>query len=365
VAQGFAGNASLVTGRTIGLDCSQENNMRSVAVVSVAMWAASVALAGFTVPQQAGPINSNGAAGDAGNGIFTFDYAGAQFIPGQLTFSGLLTSGGVNSYPSEARWKITNPAGQVGLFQPTTTSGAWSGTLAIGPVNAADLENIFTGNNVGTWTFEAYESYDDSGLDAWWNDVNFSFASFVAPYWSESFETSVPPAGWTEVSTPGHTQAAQTTWFQTTTSYAHGLASAQCNYDYNQDEWLYSDNITAVSNMTLTGKTMGSIYWGTPPSQGGTYDNYDVQAWIIRGGTYGGGDDVMIAKLDDNWVMTWVWADFSYNLDPLLTLGETFQLGFRYVGDDGAQGNIDGLALTPEPASLVLLALAGLALRRR
>lgn len=354
--------------------------MRRVAVLSMTMLAASLALAGFTVPTVPGPVNSDHAAGVAGNGIFTYAYGGPAFIPGQLTFSGLLTSGGVGSYLTEARWKITNPAGQSGLFQPIASGTTWTGQYTVNPVNAGGLQSIFTGNNVGTWTFEAYESYDDTGVDAWWNSVNFSFADYVAPqpsHWPgqvEGFETGVPPQNhplnngvWSQTMTAGHTQALFTTWYAQTGSAPEGTQYASVQYDYNQDEWMYSPNATAVPGMVLSGKTMGSPYWGRPPSEGGTFDNYDVQAWVIRGGAYGGGDDVMIAKLDDNWAGTtpYVWFNFSYGINSLLTLGESFRIGFRYVGNDGAQGAIDGVLLTPEPAAFLLLAVAGLALRRR
>lgn len=347
--------------------------------ILIVRWTSALALAGFTATG-AGPYNSDTSTPGAPNGELTWNYAGPDFTPGSLLFSGLATSGGVGSYLSELRWRITNPGGQSGYLQPTTGT-TWTGTLPIGPASFSGLQTIFTGTSVGTWLFQAYESFDDAGLDAWWNDVSFGFGDYIPPVPSrwpgevEGFETGVLPANhpqnsgtWNAVTTAGHSQGQKTTWYAETYGPAEGAQFASCEYDpalVAQDEWLLSPDAVAAPGMVFSGKTVGSVYWGKPPEQGGTYDNYDVQAWIIRGGSFGGDDDSMIAKLDDNWQVNWQWADFSYNLTGLLMPGETFRIGLRYVGTDGAQGGVDAILLTPEPASLALIALAGLILRHR
>jgi len=154
---------------------------------------------------------------------------------------------------------------------------------------------------------------------------------------TEGFEGGVPPAGWTAIAT----HSGNLTWFQTTGSYYEGLASAQCEYDpalVPQDEWLISGPMTLFGNFTLSGATMGSVYWGITP-----YDNYDVEAWIVIGPNVNDGDDILIAQLDtDNWVSNWTWATFSYTV---AAPPQTFRLGIRYVGVDGAQGNVDALLI--------------------
>jgi hypothetical protein len=339
-------------------------------LVAAGLLTAGTALAGFTATN-AGPIESTGPIGDAGNGGFSYVYAGAEFTPGNLTFSGQLTSGGVGSWLSEARWRITNPAGEAVTIQPSTTSSSWTGTQAIGPVTFTGLQTLMTGTSIGSWAFDAYESYNDADLDATWTDVSFEVGDYVPPTpvpWPggvESFETGVPPTNhpgntgsWEVVASAG--QSGTTTWHQ----YASGFeseSSATVLYDYDQNEWLYTPYATAVGGMTLSGQSMGSLYWGTPVEQGGMYDNYDMNVYIVHA------DDstTLVGKLDDTWTDTYLWTAFSYDLDSLLTLGEQFRIGFQYVGNDGAQGSIDAVLLTPEPASLVLLALAGLMIRRR
>ncbi|MBN2447034.1 MAG: PEP-CTERM sorting domain-containing protein [Phycisphaerae bacterium] len=338
-----------------------------ISISMVGLLLTAQATAGFSV-FETGPINSVGYQGDAGNGVFSYNYAGADFVPGTLVFSGDALSGDVGSWLSELSFAVTNPAGQTGTISGFGASSSWTGTTAIGPLTIGGLNNVFTGTSVGTWTFEAFESYDDSGTDAIWSNLSFDIADYVVPtpnQWPgevEDFETGVPPAGWTSIANNAET------WQTGTTAY-DGVQSAVCFYDSTysgtQDEWMLSPMATATAGMNLSGQTMGSIYWGTPTSQGGTFDNYDVEAWIIRGGVVGDGDDTLIGTLDDNWAASYEWAGFSYDLDGMLALGEDFQIGFRYYGYDGAQGNIDAVLLTPEPASLFLLGLVGFALRRR
>lgn len=351
---------------------------RFAAILTSALFLTGVAGAQFTATD-AGPIDSFGPAGDPNNGMFTYNYAGTDFVPGELTFYGEATSGDVGSWLSELSWLITNPAGEQVSFGPGSGT-TWTGTEIIGPDTYVGLQSFFTGTSVGTWTFEAYESYDDAGLDAYWNNVSFQIDEYVPPtpsMWPgevEGFETGVPPmshpsnnGAWSVISTSGHTGT--DTWYQETYSPAEGANYASVQYDAElvpQDVTLLSPIATAVAGMELSGQTSGSIYWGTKPEQGGTFDNYDGEVWIVRGGTLGDGDDTFIGLLDDFWVSSFVWESFSYNLDDYgLVAGEDFQIGFRYVGLDGAQLNLDGVLLTPEPSSIMLLALAGLGLIRR
>ncbi|MFH0981763.1 MAG: GEVED domain-containing protein [Planctomycetota bacterium] len=163
---------------------------------------------------------------------------------------------------------------------------------------------------------------------------------------NESFEGTFPPTGWTTVVTnPGYTWHAYTG----VPPLPDGVMHANCVYDpalAPQDEWLLTPALTLSGPVTLTGWTMGSVYWGITP-----YDNYDVEAWIVIGAV-GGGDDILIAQLDeDNWVTNWVWEDFSYTFPAP---AGTFRIGLRYVGVDGAQGGLDLIVvdgLTGPPAN--------------
>lgn len=196
-----------------------------------------------------------------------------------------------------------------------------------------------------------------------------AFAAGTAPaeiLLDEGFNSAVPPTGWTAVVTN------EFTWEFGDYEPFEGAGYATCLYDENytgtQDEWLVSPVLnTSYASATLGGATNGSVYWGKPPDQGGTYDNYDLEVWIILGDGVNDGDDILLGKLDDFWVESYVWEDFSYDLTGLFTPGEDFRIGFRYYGYDGAQGSIDGILVTaiPTPGAIALLGLAGLVGSRR
>lgn len=174
--------------------------------------------------------------------------------------------------------------------------------------------------------------------------------------WHESFELTFPPAGWEVLSLTGHT--GNETWHHSG-EHSDGWYSAACDWDPNlitQDNWLVTPTFTATDGMVLHGDTMGLVEYGA--------NNYDVEAWIVRG-DLGGTDDEYVGLLDAVWPADWVWAEFCFDLGPLLTTGEAFKLGFRYEGRNGADAFIDNLCLTPEPTAAVLLVLGSLVLRRR
>jgi hypothetical protein len=162
---------------------------------------------------------------------------------------------------------------------------------------------------------------------------------------SEGFEGGVvPPAGWTEqVTNPSWN------WKIKTVGGPHtGLYAADVEYDPDlipQDEWLLSP-LVQLSSGTLTFWTEGSVYWCRD-----TYDNCDLEIWLVVG-TVGGGDDVYLGLADDDWPGSWVWAQSTFNLTPYLP-GGPIRLGFRYVGTDGAQIALDDILLDGQGLSLV------------
>lgn len=301
----------------------------------------------------------------AGTTTYNMTLAGGYTL-GDIDWSGFASTINSGTYGSELTLDLTGPGAfgtqtvQLGSGTTYDPGAAFSGLTSA-------FENI--GDPAGMWTFDFYEGYDDGsdGLaDATWDNINFGFYDYVPPMpaiWCEGFETAVPPAGWDAVSYSGHSGIEM--WSQGA-SAAEGLASAQCDWDpdlVTQDNWLVSPSATALSTMEVTGQTMGSYYWGVDP-----YDNYDIELWIIRGATYGDGDDDYVADIDDdNWLENWTWEEFSYDISGFLTPGETFSVGFRYAGVDGAQGNIDDVCLRgiPEPSTLALLGFGALALIRR
>jgi hypothetical protein len=152
---------------------------------------------------------------------------------------------------------------------------------------------------------------------------------------TEGFEAGVvPPAGW-----GAQIQNASYTWkLMAPTGTPHGgTYAADVEYDpalSPQDEWLLTPSMILYGNVTLTGWSMGSVYWGITP-----YDNYDLEAWAVVGPTAGDGDDILLGQLDtETWVTNWTWAQFTYNFTAPTA---PFRIGFRYVGTDGAQAGLD------------------------
>ena len=166
-------------------------------------------------------------------------------------------------------------------------------------------------------------------------------ASPEAVVFSEDFEGGVvPPAGWTR-----QAQNAAYSWKLMTVGTPHaGSFSADVEYDpalVPQNEWLLSpaENLTAG---TLSLWSLGSLYWCRD-----TYDNCDLEVWIVVGPTAGDGDDIYVGAADTAWTADWTWAQSVFDLTSLLP-GGPVRVGFRYVGTDGAQIALDDILLDGE-----------------
>jgi hypothetical protein len=172
-------------------------------------------------------------------------------------------------------------------------------------------------------------------------EVGLSAPRFAAKpsavIFQEGFESgAVPPSGWTaQVSDSGFT------WGPLTTSPHSGTYFADVQYDSNlaqQDEWLlspaFSNNPASVSFWS-----MGSVYWCRD-----TYNNCDLEVWLVVGATAGDADDIYVGTADGSWTANWTWAQSSFSLTPLLPAGPV-RLGFRYHGLDGAEVGLDDVVL--------------------
>lgn len=137
---------------------------------------ALVAVAGFAnasfVMSGAGPFVSDGPIGTATNGHLTGTNTGGSSIIGSITFSGDLTSGGVGSFLTEARWNIKDvTTGVTASMQPFASGTTWSGTQSV--TKTIGLVAWYNGGD--SMDLESYESFNDSGTDATWNNVSFTF----------------------------------------------------------------------------------------------------------------------------------------------------------------------------------------------
>jgi hypothetical protein len=154
---------------------------------------------------------------------------------------------------------------------------------------------------------------------------------------NEGFESGVvPPGGWTRVASD-----VSYSWKLMTVGTPHGgTYAADVEYDpapAAQDEWLLSPVINACTG-TLSFWSAGSVTWCRD-----TYDNCDLNAWIVVG-DLGGGDDIFITEADPTWLTNYTWAQSSVDISSLLP-GGPVRIGFQYVGNDGAQVILDDILL--------------------
>jgi hypothetical protein len=159
---------------------------------------------------------------------------------------------------------------------------------------------------------------------------------------TEGFEGGVvPPTDWTLIQTNPNQ-----TWKILVAGIPHsGSYAADVLYDENlleQDELLISPTINP-SSATLEFWSFGSLYWCRD-----TYDNCNLEVWLVRG-AWGGGDDIYVALADDDWTATWEWSQTTIDLTPYLP-GGPVRIAFRYTGQNGAQIALDDIQLAYEEA---------------
>ncbi len=162
----------------------------------------------------------------------------------------------------------------------------------------------------------------------------------------EGFESGiVPPTDWMLL----QTNPRQTWKIQTAVVPYEGTYLADVEYDASleqQDEVLLSPELMLQSGI-LDFWSFGSLYWCRD-----TYDNCDLNIWIVVGDWDGGtGDDIYVGKADDDWTTTWAWANSVFDLTPLLP-GVPVRIAFQYYGLDGAQVGLDAILLDGQLGSL-------------
>ena len=165
---------------------------------------------------------------------------------------------------------------------------------------------------------------------------------------TQGFESGIfPPGGWGLLTTnQGYT------WQVNSNSPHTGNYAAEVLYDPKlnvQDEVLLSQQLL-IKEAILHFWSMGSIDWCRD-----TFDNCDLEIWIVVGSWDGGaGDDIFVGKAEDAWINNFEWADSSFNLTSLLP-DKPIRVGFRYKGADGAQVVIDDIQICSDMPAATLL----------
>ena len=166
---------------------------------------------------------------------------------------------------------------------------------------------------------------------------------------SEGFEGGVvPPAGWTRVQ-----NNTRETWKIADISPYAGNYLANIEFDdqiEQQNEVLLSPSFQSQS-ARLDFYSFGSLYWCRD-----TYDNCDLNVWLVIGDWDGGtGDDIFLRTADQDWKQNpndpdgfSTWSLTSINLTPTLQSlpnGTPVRIGFQYKGKDGAEAGLDNIRL--------------------
>jgi len=153
----------------------------------------------------------------------------------------------------------------------------------------------------------------------------------------EGFEGGfMPPSGWIVAAT----NLTYTWKIGTMGSPYTGTYFADVVYDpglNDQDEFLLSPS--------FWGDTGSVSFWsgGSLDRCKVNSDNCDLEVWFL-GPQPGPGDDVLLGKGDDVWTEDWTWAQSSFDFSPYLN--GWGRIGFRYIGNDGAQVKLDQITIS-------------------
>jgi len=163
--------------------------------------ALALATAAYAEPQETVTFNNvitEGALDTGGNTELTTNFTGAYTVT-KLRFSGTLNSTTAGTWPDDSRIRVTTPSGQTILVHPFTTTGGFTSISTSGDF----IINLTTPEVAnGTWTFRFYESFDDTGVDAYWEPATFTLDDEAPP-------PPPPPATFQEVEPNDNKGAAQ------------------------------------------------------------------------------------------------------------------------------------------------------------
>jgi hypothetical protein len=328
--------------------------MKHLLAFGLCLLMAGPALAGFSLTE-AGPYDSDADA----PGSFVYSYAGADFLVGDVVFSGTLTSVIPATWASEARINITDPLGSSAGWSPVGISGTYVEETITDQVVSGG--GAFWTGMAGDWTFEFTETYDDGeGPDAQWSNLSFEFLDAPPPpacIYSESFEEGLP-AGWSIVDNIG---TSPFNWESTAVSPDRGNLTGGPGEAMTADADLYGSSGTPYD------VSMISDTYLVP-------DNAELHFLAAYNDLTAGGNDFGYVDISTDGGTTWInlatWDEDhnpeAVSFDLSAYAGEEIQVMWTFAGGGWDwYFQVDEFCITPEPASLALLALGGLALIRR
>ena len=190
----------------------------------------------------------------------------------------------------------------------------------------SELEKTLAVDQTGTETL----TITNTGTVA--ADIELFEVGATSTLLSEGFEGVFPPTNWAQFKTnPSNT------WEQSSFDAYEGSFFAYVPHDYDQDEWLLTPEI-ALAEDTLSFYSEGNTYWCRD-----AYDNCDLNVWLVVGDV-GGGDDVFVKNVDEDWSDSWIWTLTTIDLESYLP-GFPVRIGFQYIGDNGADVGLDSVVL--------------------
>jgi len=310
---------------------------KMILVAGLAAAAAGVANADFSTGIGAGPFASDGGAGAAANGVFSFNYSGATGDYSGIRIRGTATSGGVGSYLGELRYRLDLGGGAVRDSGQLISGTTWSGGRAVD-----NQQNVsrFTLNSGSNYSFRFWESFNDSGVDANWSNVQFDLISYVPP----------PPPSATNLGTFANTEnnpltangtlaAGEIKWYKFTVASAIGAG--------NLYEWLQIN--TNGSALSTNNDTEIGLFNAGGDLLAEDDDGGDGLLSLLQYGN-GGLQGAGLAA-----------GDYYLALGAFNT---TFSGGFGATSASTYTGAFQ-LNLIPAPGAMALLGLGGLIVGRR
>jgi len=218
--------------------------------------------------------------------------------------------------------------GAAGSHRPAASGASFA-------VEPTTLEQTMVANTTATQTLTIRNTGTQTGTFRLYEFPSQTTQTLL----NEGFEgATFPPTGWSIIP-----RNSDHSWERAGDDAHTGNYGARVIWDYDQDEWLLTPEFNlATASLTLWSR--GSRTYCTDIAQRESWDYCDLNVWIVVGAV-GGGDDIFVGKLDDDWQINNVWAQSTYNLTPLLP-GGPVRIGFQYVGDDADTAAIDDITLT-------------------